>query len=106
MILLVITHRLIAQSSLRHLSDEQKVSLVDATQKNKWAYLAIVVAFGLFFASAVLGGVAIAFYLVAALTFNFIWAAKKGFPPQYRYRVLLANLVLLGGLAIIVVFAF
>lgn len=106
MISLVIAHRLIVQSSLRYLSDDQKVKLVDATQKNKWAYLAIVVAFGLFFVNVTLGGVAIALYLISALSFNYVWATKNGFPLQYRYRVLFANLVVLGGVATIAAFAF
>ena len=71
MISLVIAHRLIVQSSLRYLSDDQKETLVDATQKNKWAYLAIAIAFGLFFVNVTLGGVAIALYLISALIFNY-----------------------------------
>lgn len=106
MISLVIAHRLIVQSSLRYLSDDQKVTLIDATRKYKWAYLAIVIAFGLFLVNVILGGVAIALYLISALSFNYFWAAKNGFPSQYRYRVLLANLILLVGVATIAVFAF
>ena len=105
MISLVIAHRLIVQSSLLFLSDDQKVTLVDATQKNKWAYLAIIIAFGSFFVNVTLGGVAIALYLVSALSFNYVWATRNGFPSQYRYRVLLANIIVLGGIATIAVFA-
>jgi hypothetical protein len=56
--------------SVRYLSDDQKVTLVDAAQKNKWAYLAIVIALGLFFVNVILGGIAISLYLISALTFT------------------------------------
>lgn len=103
---LAIAHGLIAQSALQFLNDDQKVVLVDAMPKYNWAYLALVIAFGSFFVDVTLGVVAIALYLISAMSFNYVWAAKNGFPPEYRYRVLLANLIVLGGAATFVVLAF